>query len=124
MCTFCGRPVRPGRKEKTGDRLPEHPAARLRRIAVDTRKAGQFTGSSKGADRFGQSYLLSCPLRQSYTCVALRESRPAGVIVGADCRKGRKRWHGGTSLRALRHAVPLLFDRSFRMGNGEWSGHG
>ncbi len=98
--------------------------AALGRVAVDTRKTGQFTGSSKGADRFGQSYLLSCPLRQSYTCVALRESRPAGVIVGADCRKGRKRWHGGTSLRALRHAVPLLFDRSFRRGNGEWSGHG
>ena len=119
MCTFCGRPARPGKKGKTGDRPP----ARLRRIAVDTRKAGQFTGSSKGAAHFGQSYLLSCLLRQSYTCVALREGRPVGVIVGADCRKGRKRWHGGTSSRALRHAVPLLFDRSFRRGNGEWAGH-
>lgn len=127
MCTFCGRSTGPpalGERRKTGDRPPEHPAARLDRIAVDPRKAGQFTGSPKGAAHFGQSYLLSCPLRQSYTCVALREGRPVGVIVGADCRKGRKRWHGGTSLRALRHAVPLLFDRSFRRGNGEWSGHG
>lgn len=124
-----GRPARPpwekGEKQVITYRsIQPSDHAELGRIIVDTWKFDQFTGGPEGAAHFGQSYLLSCLLRESYTCVALREGRPVGVIVGSDCRKGRKRWHWGAYFRALRHAVPLLFDRSFRKGNGEWSGYG
>lgn len=98
--------------------------AELGRIIVDTWQFDQFTAGPKGAGHFGQSYLLSCLLRESYTCVALREGRPVGVIVGSERRKGKKQWHWGAFFRALRHTVPLLFDRAFRKGNGEWSGYG
>ncbi len=83
--------------------------AELGRIIVDTWQFDQFTAGPKGAGHFGQSYLLSCLLQASYTCVALREGRPVGVIVGAERRRGTR---GMGSGRATARPWPPWTGRS------------
>ena len=100
----------------------DYPA--LGRIIVETWQFDQMVGSARSADHFGQSYLLSCLLQQTFTCVALVDGQPAGIIVGSDRRRGRRRWHWGAWFRALCHTVPLLFDSSFRRAGRTWSGYG
>lgn len=91
----------------------------LAKLITETWDYGKFC-SSKIATQMGKLYLASCLANQTFTCVALQEQKPIGIIMGKNNKTHKCSFY--YQYNQAKYALPLLIKKEGRIVANMFSG--